>query len=56
MYRYSMRLVLLIKLLIHAELENVLQVCSGSGFIPAPLIDGGPTSQLVQVTFTPRYQ
>jgi hypothetical protein len=36
-------------------LKTVLQVCSEGGLLPAPLIDGGPVSQLVQVTFTPRY-
>ena len=40
----------------HTELNDVLQVCSEGGILPAPLIDSGPTSQLVQVTFIPRYQ
>ena len=41
--------------LLHAELKTVVEVCSGCGLLPAPLIDAGPTSHLVQVTFTPRY-
>ena len=41
--------------LLHAELKTVVEVCSGRGLLPAPLIEAGPTSHLVQVTFTPRY-
>ena len=39
----------------YADLQTVLEVCSEGGLLPAPLVDAGPTSQLVQVSFTPRY-
>ena len=37
------------------DLQTVLEVCSEGGLLSAPLVDAGPTSQLVQVSFIPRY-
>ena len=37
------------------ELNCVLKVSDKDGVLPAQLIEGGPTSQLIQLTFTPRY-
>ena len=52
---YCSIVIIIIILILTTQLEIVLQVSDECGLLPAHLIEGGPTSQLIQVSFTPRY-
>ena len=41
--------------LISLELSDVLNVCPSSGFIPSHLADAQLSSEVLRLTFTPKY-